>query len=301
MSKINVKKLHTFLGHNDSIYTLQSLDDHRFISAGGDGMVVLWDLRSPDEGEVIIKIEGSVYALAFDVEEGFLYVGQNNEGVHKIDLAKKKEVNSIQLGNHQLFDLKIINNQIWAGLSNGEVVVLSKDLAIANRIKYASDRVRSFDVRESEVAIAFSDNITRIIDCNTMEVLSELKGHSNSVFAAKYHPSGKYLISSGRDAQLKVWDSQADYVIRESIAAHLYTINDVIFRSDGRYFATASMDKSIKLWDAHSFRLLKVLDNHRHAGHKNSVNKLLWMNYHDLLVTCSDDRSISVWEIKFEE
>ena len=66
MGKIEVKKLHTFLGHNDSIYTLHGLDDHRFVSAGGDGMVVLWDLRSPDEGEVIVKIEGSVYAVTFD-------------------------------------------------------------------------------------------------------------------------------------------------------------------------------------------------------------------------------------------
>lgn len=300
MSKIEVKKLHTFLGHNDSIYTLQCLDDHRFVSAGGDGMVVLWDLQSPDEGEVIAKIEGSVYALTFDEELGVIYVGQNNEGIHKIDLKEKKEVGSIQLGNHQIFDLKIIDGKIWTGLSNGEVIVLSKELVIENRIKFSNDRVRNFDVFENLVAVAFSDNTIRIIDATSMDVLHELKGHKNSVFAAKYHPSGKYVLSGGRDAQLKVWDSMADYVIRESIAAHLYTINDVIFRPDGRYFVTVSMDKAIKLWDAHNFRLLKVLDKHRHAGHGNSVNKLLWMNYHDLLVTCSDDRSISVWEIKFE-
>ncbi|MEP1035133.1 WD40 repeat domain-containing protein [Ekhidna sp.] len=301
MGKIDVKKLHTFLGHNDSIYTLYRIDDYRFVSAGGEGMVVLWDLRSPNEGEVIVKIKGSVYAITFDSKEGFLYVAQNNEGLHKIDLNLKKEVASIQLGDHQIFDLKIINDQVWTGLSNGEVVVLSKNLEIKNRIKYANDRVRSFDRYANQVAVAFSDNTIRIIDSQSMEVLNELKGHKNSVFASKFHPSGKYLISGGRDAQLKVWDSQADYVLRESIAAHLYTINDVIFRADGRYFVTASMDKAIKLWDAHSFRLLKVLDKHRHAGHGNSVNKLLWMNYHDLLVTCSDDRSISVWEIKFAE
>lgn len=300
MGKIEVKKLHTFLGHNESIYTLERIDDHRFISAGADGMIVMWDLRSPDEGEVIVKIEGSIYAVAYDEEDGFLYAGQNNEGVHKIDLKSKKEAASIQLGDHQIFGLKIIDDKVWVGLQNGEIVVLSKDLTIEKRIKYANNRVRGFDVYENQVAVACSDNVTRIIDAQTMEVKNELRGHKNSVFAAKYHPSGKYVISTGRDAHIKVWDSQADFVIRESIAAHLYTVNDVIFRGDGRYFVTASMDKAIKLWDAHNFRLLKVLDKHRHAGHGNSVNKLLWMNYHDLLVTCSDDRSISVWEIKFE-
>lgn len=300
MGKIDVKKLHTFLGHEDSIYTMERIDDQRFISAGGDGMVVLWNLESPDEGEVIARIKDSVYATVYDETEGFLYVGQNNDGVHKIDLKAKKEVSSVHLGDYQIFDLKIIDGKIWTGLSNGEIVLLAKDLSIINRVKHSGERVRNFDSYGESVAVAYSDNITRIVNTETIEVENELKGHKNSVFAAKYHPSGKYVISGGRDAHIKVWDSQADYVLRESIAAHLYTINDVIFRGDGRYFVTASMDKAIKLWDAHNFQLLKVLDKHRHAGHGNSVNKLLWMNYRDLLVTCSDDRSISVWEIKFE-
>ncbi|MEO1253831.1 MAG: hypothetical protein AAFY41_02950 [Bacteroidota bacterium] len=125
MSKIEVNKLHTFLGHNDSIYTLEKIDDTRFVSAGADGMVVLWDLKSPDEGEVIAKIEGSVYALAYDVVDGFLFVGQNNEGIHKVDLNKKHEVGSIQLGNYQIFSIRQIKETIWVGLSNGEIVILS--------------------------------------------------------------------------------------------------------------------------------------------------------------------------------
>ncbi|MEP0985536.1 WD40 repeat domain-containing protein [Ekhidna sp.] len=301
MGKIEVKKLHTFLGHNDSIYTLAALDDHRFISAGGDGMIVLWDLKSPDEGEVVVKIQNSIYALCVDRVNGCLYVGQNNQGIHKIDLRTKKEVSSISLGDHQVFAIELVDDKIWVGLSNGEVVELSLDLSLIKKMKYADDRIRSIDESKEIVALGCSDNLIRIIQKSNGSVLNELNGHKNSVFATKYHPSGKYLISAGRDAHLKVWDTQSDYVLRESIAAHLYTINDVIFNASGRYFVTASMDKSIKLWDAHSFKLLKVLDKHRHAGHGNSVNKLLWMNYRDLLVTCSDDRTISVWEIKFAE
>ncbi|MEM7297587.1 MAG: WD40 repeat domain-containing protein [Bacteroidota bacterium] len=300
MGNISVKKLHSFLGHNDSIYALEAIDDHRFISAGGDGMVVMWDLEVPDEGMVVAKIQGSVYAMAYDESEGFLYIGQNNDGIHKIDLATKKEIKSINLGDHQIFDIKIIDGKIWSGLSSGELVLLTTDFNILHREKYASDRARSIDVKGNEVSVSFSDNITRILDIKTLEVIKELKGHKNSVFSSKYHPSGKYLVSVGRDAHIKVWDTSENYLLRESIAAHLYTINDVFFRKDGRYFVTASMDKSVKLWDAYNFQLIKVLDKHRHAGHGNSVNGLLWMNYQDLLVTCSDDRSISVWELNFE-
>ncbi|MFK7951648.1 MAG: WD40 repeat domain-containing protein [Ekhidna sp.] len=301
MSNIEVKKLHSFSGHNDSIYSLEKMDDSRFFSSGGDGLVVLWNLESPDEGEVIVKTPESIYAMAFDQGSNHLLIGQNNSGIHKVSVAEKKEVKSIEIGKYQIFALKLHEDRIWAGLSSGEVVILSSDLEVLHREKYASDRARSIDFADGEAAVAFSDNTIKIIDTKTFEVLRELKGHKNSVFTAKYHPSGKYLLSGSRDAQLKVWDTSVSYVLRESIEAHLYSINDVTFRADGKYFVSGSMDKSIKLWDALNFKLKKVLDKHRHAGHGNSVNKLIWMNYRDLLVTCSDDRTISIWEIIIEE
>ena len=301
MSKIEVKKLHTFIGHNDSLYCLEALDDHRFFSAGSDGMVILWDLRSPDEGEVIAKVEGSVYAMTYISDDQTLIVGENNEGIHKIDLEKKKEVGSIQLGNHQIFDIESFEDKLWVALGSGELVQLNPSLEILNRIKVSSERVRSIDFSQNELVIGLSDNSIKVIDSETLETTYELKGHKNSVFTAKFHPSGKYLVSGGRDAQLKVWDTSEQYVLRESIAAHIYTINHLVFSRDGKHFVTCSMDKSIKLWNAHNFQLLKVLDKHRHAGHGNSVNKLLWMKYRDLLVSCSDDRTISVWELKLEE
>jgi WD40 repeat protein len=47
------------------------------------------------------------------------------------------------------------------------------------------------------------------------------------------------------------------------------------------------------------FKLLKVIDKSRHAGHATSVNKVLWTDHQDQIVSCSDDRKISVWELKF--
>jgi WD40 repeat protein len=60
------------------------------------------------------------------------------------------------------------------------------------------------------------------------------------------------------------------------------------------------MDKSIKVWDMAALKLLKVIDRSRHAGHGTSVNKVLWTNYDDQLLSASDDRTISVWKLNFE-
>ena len=301
MSNISIQKLHTFLGHNDSIYALCVIDEKRFLSAGGDGMVVLWDLANPNEGEVVAKVGGSVYSIAYEPQTGSIYIGHNNQGIHKIDLKTKKELASIQLGNHQIYDIELVDDSIWIGLQSGEIVVLSPTLEVLQRQKLTTDRIRNISRFDDQLAIASSDHTIRVKEFRSNKEFNLLRGHKNSVFAAKYHPSGKYLASAGRDAHLCIWDTNENYLLRESIAAHLFTINDLVFSRDGRYFVTASMDKTIKLWDAYNFKLLKVLDKHRHAGHGNSVNKLIWMDYQDLLVSCSDDRSISIWKIDFEE
>lgn len=124
--------------------------------------------------------------------------------------------------------------------------------------------------------------------------------HDNSVFTLQYSYDGNILLSSGRDAHLKIWDVKSDYLLVETVVAHMYAINNISFRPDGKYFATCSMDKSIKIWDAQSFRLLKVIDKARHAGHATSVNKLLWTNYQDRLVSASDDHTLSIWDIQMK-
>jgi WD40 repeat protein len=127
----------------------------------------------------------------------------------------------------------------------------------------------------------------------------EFRAHKNSVFALRYSPDGKYLLSGGRDAHLNIWDHKENYRLKESIIAHMYAIHSIDYREDGRFFATCSMDKTIKIWDAENFKLLKVIDKSRHGGHLTSVNKIFWSNYKNRLISCSDDRSISIWELKF--
>src|SRR5690606_37309009 len=121
-----------------------------------------------------------------------------------------------------------------------------------------------------------------------------------SVFTVRYSPDGRFLLTAGRDAHFRVWDVKQDYQLVQDVAAHMYALNHIDFSPDGSMFATCSMDKSIKLWDAATFRLLKVIDRSRHAGHGTSVNKLLWSSFENLLLSASDDRMISVWEISKE-
>jgi len=303
LSQIQVTKLHSFTGHHDSVYTLQQAGKpNRFFSGAGDGMVALWDLEKPGDGELIAKLPNSIYAIHHLNEKKLLVVGQNYSGIHLIDYQTKKEVASLLLTTSAIFDIQSFENDLFVASADGTITIVDLEKwSVKNRINTTEKSARAIAINSTsgEMAVGFSDNYIRVFGLNDFLLKHEFKAHNNSVFALCYSPDKKFLFSAGRDARLNVWDAQSDYVKSEEIVAHMYTINHIVFSPDGTYFATCSMDKSIKIWDTNELKLLKVIDKGRHAGHGTSVNKLLWSSYNAQLVSASDDRTISAWDLLF--
>ncbi|ELR68575.1 WD-40 repeat protein [Fulvivirga imtechensis AK7] len=302
MSKVNVSRLKTFTGHNDCVYTIEKTQyEQKFFSGAGDGMVACWDMEEED-GQLIAKLPNSIYALHYKADRNLLIVGHNYDGIHLLDWESKNEVGSLKMTDQAIFDIKSYNDHLYVGDASGTVSVVDiKSLRVLFKMKEASKSARSIAVNESrgELVVGYSDNVIRVFSLEDCQLKKELTGHQNSVFVVKYSPDGQLLLSAGRDARLKVWDATAGYLEIQDIVAHMYAINNLDFSPDGKHFVTCSMDKSIKVWDAQAFKLLKVIDKARHAGHGTSVNKLLWSAYNDLLVSASDDRAISVWDLQF--
>ena len=299
---MHVEKIDTFSGHRDCVYTLErSFEPFQFFSAGGDGLVIKWDLRKPDAGELFAQIPASIYALCFDKIKNQLWIGQNFEGIHLIDVESKEEINSIKITSASIFDIKIHNENAFIGLSDGTIVVMDVErFTVKKHIKASEKSVRNIAINSlmNEFAVAYSDFSVKIFDLNDFSLKLVVNQHTNSVFTLCYSPDYQYLITAGRDAHLKILAVNQEYNLHKDIPAHLFAINDIKFSPDGKYFATCSMDKSIKIWESEQFNLLKVIDKSRHAGHGTSVNKLWWSEYENLLVSASDDKRISVWSIK---
>lgn len=304
MTKVQVNKINSLTGHRNSIYTIEkSGEENVFYSGGGDGLVVSWDMNNPDTGKLVAQVPSSVYAVHYYGEENSLIIGQNFYGLHVIDLDTMKQKNTARFTSSSIFDFKVYDGKIVAATGDGTVAVLDyQNLKILKKIRPTIKSARTLAIfpDKSEMAVGFSDHMIRIYDCESFELKKEVQGHKNSVFALKYSPDFRFLLSAGRDANLKIWDVNNGYNLNQSIVAHIYAINDISYRQDGRYFVTASMDKTIKIWDANEFRLLKVVDNARHKGHISSVNKLFWSSHHDRLISCSDDRTISIWDFNID-
>lgn len=301
---IAVQKLSSFRGHNDCVYTLAHGDQSNlFFSAAGDGMIVLWDLTKPDEGQLIATLPKSIYALHRHEDSNLLIAGHNYSGIHIINWQEKREVASLKLTEAAIFDITSIDNLLLVGTGDGSLVSVNlKTAKLVDQIRVSEKSVRSIVVNRvlNEVAVGYSDNFIRVFDLYNLTLKYAFEAHTNSVFTLRYTKDGLYLMSGSRDARLKIWDARGGYKLVNEVVAHLFAINDLAISPDGKYFVTASMDKSIKVWDAESQQLLKVIDKSRHAGHGTSVNKLLWSSHENQVISASDDRTISIWSIIFE-
>ena len=305
MTKVNVKKLHTLTGHSDCVYALeQGGEPNLFFSGAGDGQVVLWDLRKPEVGQLIARLPNSIYALHYLEESDLLVVGHNYEGIHLLDWREKKEISSLQITTSSIFDICSLGRDLF--VASGDGAVTAVDLAtwtIRKKVELSekSARVLSINPLMGELAVGYSDHSIRILNLGDLNVKYEWIGHKNSVFALAYSPDFETLLSGSRDAHLKAWDARHEYRQAGDVVAHLYTINHIAYSPDTKHFVTCSLDKSIKVWKADDLTLLKVIDKSRHAGHGTSVNKLLWTAFDSALVSASDDRTISVWNIIFNQ
>lgn len=305
MQKVGVKKLHSFSGHRDCVYTLQPSDrEHFFFSGAGDGMIVKWDQRNPEEGELIAKLSNSVYALHYHNPTNLLVAGHNYDGIHVLEWENKKEVGSLHFTTAAVFDIQSFDKKLYAASGDGMVYCIDMEkLSVEHKKKHAEKNARTIAIHRErgELAVGYSDNFIRVFDLDKLALKREWQAHANSVFTLRYSPDGNFLFSGSRDARLKVWDVQAGYLQVTEIVAHMYAINHLEFSPDSKHFVTCSMDKSIKVWDLEELKLLKVIDKARHAGHGTSVNKLLWTTFSSRLLSASDDRSISAWEIDIQD
>lgn len=302
MCAVVVNKVATLTGHADSVYALEAVPGTPvFFSGAGDGMIVKWTLGRED-GEAIAKLGASVYALRHDPQTGLLLAGHNFEGLHVLDWQTKKEVKSLQFTRAAIFDLAVVDGSAWVASGDGVITVV--DLAgmnVLDRLTASGKSARCIAVHPDrrEVAVGYSDNYIRVFRLGDRAMIREYPAHNNSVFSLRYTPDGRWLLSGSRDARLKAWKPDEDYALHQEVPAHLFAINDLRFSPDGKHFVTCSMDKSVKVWRTEDLTLLKVIDKARHAGHGTSVNKLLWSSETNQVISASDDRTISIWDVIF--
>jgi WD40 repeat protein len=296
---LHIKKIHTCTGHRAALYALAPGRDARhFLSAGGDGWIVEWNIDDPETGRLVASVESRVFSLA--KADKWLIAGNMNGGIHWIDPAEPEQTRNLLYHQKGVYAIQCIGDEVFTAGGDGMLTRWSATSGSRiERLHLSNQALRAlaYDPVLNLLAAGGGDRSIYLLDAQTLELKQVLKAaHANSVFSLAFSPDHHHLLSGGRDAMLRVWDVRAGFDLHLELPAHWFTLNHLVFSPDGALLATASRDKTIKIWDARDFALLKVIDTMRFGAHLNSVNRLLW--YPDCLISCSDDQTAVLWEIK---
>jgi len=304
---INIKHIATLSGHSGCVYAMdKGISEYTVFTAGSDMIVALWNLKTLQAEKFSASLPAPIYTICHIPEKKILLAGTTTGSIHILDLEKKEEVKILQHHLGPVFDIKysIKTNCFYTAGGDGNFAVCSLDtLSLVKMKKLSNEKVRSIDFNytNSEIAVGLGDSNILVFDMYTLEHKKDFTAHQleGKVIGAniiRYSPDGKFLLTGGRDAHLKVWKSD-DYSLVKSIPAHNWAIYDIVFNHDATLFATASRDKTIKIWDAKTYQVLKRITKENFDAHTHSVNRLFWSTYNNYLVSTGDDRMVMVREV----
>jgi WD40 repeat protein len=81
-----------------------------------------------------------------------------------------------------------------------------------------------------------------------------LRGHTDEVFAAAFHPDGRRLATGGRDRAVWLWDLERGGEVAR-LGGHTSFIWSLAFSHDGATLVSGSGDTTVRLWDTEPLRV----------------------------------------------
>jgi WD40 repeat protein len=298
-NNIQVKKLAEFTGHQNPIYRLIAAPEQgRFFSAGGDKMVVEWNIKDPSIGTPIARLLFTIYSMC--ICENYLLIGTSEGAIHVINLDTKNEIKYFQITNEGVFDIQYSKEHqlIVASTAKGSLIFIDpKELKILETAQLSNEKIRSiaFNTSRPYLYAACSDTKIYVVDIIKKEKIYEYEAHGWACNVVHYDSKYDHLITASKDAHIRIWDIKKQFEMIKNIPAHNYAIYQMSYNSSSSIYLTAARDKNIKLWNS-DFDILLRLDREHYQGHMNSVNSVIWLD-ENKFISAGDDRRIILWEI----
>lgn len=174
-----------------------------------------------------------------------------------------------------------------------KILELEKKLAVAE--EFISKSVRHMKPIES--GDKPQDNKQDILTKPGLKLTKAYKGHKDSINSVSLHSTEPVFATGSDDSTLRIYD----YELQDQLTVlkgHTHSVNSVSWTR--HTLVSGSSDMSIKLWksanktnpfDFADFYCVKTL-----IGHEHSISTVFNVPDTDIVVSCSRDKSIKMWD-----
>lgn len=181
------------------------------VSAGEDGVLMLWDPRTGKKERTIPIDGGKIFSVAFRNDGRWLAVACQDGTIRLFDPKKWVEENKLSGHKH------------WV-----KHVTFSRDGRF--------------------LASASEDASVRLWDPNTGVEVRSFGHHTTRTYCSAFTPDGKILATAGWDPIVRLWDVETGALLLEQ-KGHLGAVRWLAFSPDGLLLASASADTTVKIWE----------------------------------------------------
>ena len=263
--------------------------DSQILAFGHEGRTtLLWDTTTGQLQQVLEKQKRQVYYGMFSPNGQLFATGGRESLVNLWDVQTGQLV--CQLTGDMLGSIHLTafspDEKLLAVGGTGKTICLWQ-------LDQLSKMSAPFTVNASE-----NDNGT-----NSKQYMM-LHGHTETILSGMFTPSGKTLVTAGRDSTVRLWDvekiltsdSTADIFLDDVcrvLSGHASWIWSVTVSPDGKWAASGSEDRTVRIWEIATGEVRHVLE-----GHALWIFNVAFAPDGRILASGSGDQTIRLWDVE---
>lgn len=279
-----------FTGHKASVLALAgNPKEPFFFSVGADGLVVRWNVHNPDEGDVIIRLNGIVPSMTYDKQSNCLYAVLNQKGILEIDHTKRKSELIVPLPSTSFNKLVVSGRYGIASAKGGELILFElKEKKIIDRIQTGLESTPQFILDEAKLWHYGTQGFDTISwDENGFKRSDSIHFKEDVCMTSV----GKYIWASEEDF-LHMVDMKKQGKIFTIETKHGHFIKLLGSKESG--FMVALL-KSGDLVTIETSKKNALVGQPVQKEHNGAINDLLWSENYTFVITAGRDKKIGVW------
>ena len=277
-------------GHHGAIYDIAWSRSHQsWITAGGDGIVALWNVENAENGKAILQHPSAFYC-AIDWERHVVAGNASGElffvnpDGHKVSNDHDASVFSLFVDD---------GNCLWTGDGNGIVkrwIWWDNAPRCELSIETGLGKVRDISACPDGLLLSGESGSWQVVS-KEGQIIASKTSHDGSCYWALYVPEKHVILSGGKDGMIHALDWRSQ---KEIVALPIH--QGAIYRGlrQGPFLWTASRDRDVKIWDLSTLDPVGKLTR----PHTRSVNAMALGGADEtLLATGGDDRTLKIWDV----